>query len=83
MKKIFGYLKKLVERDSQESSKRFMALVTMLLITYAVVRFTNSENIELILIELIGFVLALAGISQWSGDRKLTPKKEIDEVTND
>ena len=64
-KKIVKYLRKLIEVDSIESSKRFMALSTMILIFYGVLRFTNSENLEYVLAELLGFILVLCGVAVW------------------
>tara|TARA_R110000764_G_scaffold36200_3_gene80893 strand:+ start:203 stop:433 length:231 start_codon:yes stop_codon:yes gene_type:complete len=64
-KKIVKYLRKLIETDSIESSKRFMSLSTMILIFYGVLRFTNSENLEYVLAELLGFILVLCGVAVW------------------
>ena len=64
-KKIVKYLRKLIEVDSIESSKRFMALSTMILIFYGVLRFTNSDNLEYVLAELLGFILVLCGVAVW------------------
>jgi len=37
----------------------------LLLATYAVIRYTNSENLTTVLAELLGFVLALMGIASY------------------
>lgn len=66
MKKLIEYFRNLSSAESKESSKRFVALyVTIILISYVVFRFTNKENIELILVELIGFVSLLLGVAAW------------------
>lgn len=60
------YIKKLIRSNSPESSKRFLAIYTVLLLaTYAVIRYTNSENLTTVLAELLGFVLALMGIASY------------------
>jgi len=60
--KLWNYIKKLIESDSQESSKRFIALFIVILITYTVIRFTNTKNYIDVLVILRNFVLALAGV---------------------
>ena len=65
MKKLANYLRKLTERRSTESSKRFMALSTMGLVYYVTIRFTTAENIELVLMELCSFILVLCGEAIW------------------
>ena len=60
LKRAWLYIKKLIRSNSPESSKRFLAIYTVLLLaTYAVIRYTNSENLTTVLAELLGFVLAL------------------------
>jgi hypothetical protein len=68
--KVILYLKKLINRKSNESSKRFMALATMMLITYAVLRYTTTENIVLVLGELLGFILVLMGVAVWENIKR-------------
>ena len=68
--KAIIYIKKLINRRSNESSKRFMALFTMGLITYATLRYTNSENLVLVLAELLGFVLVLMGVAVWENIKR-------------
>lgn len=63
IKNIVQFLKKLTQHKSAESSKRFMSLTTMILIYYIVLRFTNHENVEFILAELLSFILVLSGVS--------------------
>jgi hypothetical protein len=66
MLKLIEYLKKLTLGGSKESSKRFIALyIGVILITYVVLRFTDSTNNEIILGELIAFVLTLLGIASY------------------
>jgi len=60
------YIKKLIRSNSPESSKRFLAIYTVLfLATYAVIRYVNSENLTTVLAEVLGFVLALMGIASY------------------
>lgn len=71
MRKIIKYLRALIESDTKESSKRFLALYTVLcLVTYAVVRFTNKENIVLVLAELLSFAIGVLGITAWQKIKK-------------
>ena len=80
--KILEYLEKLTQADTNESSKRFVFIYLVLfLITYIVVRFTNKDNVELILAELIGFASALAYVA--SKHNNIFTKTEEDEKTND
>jgi|EP01046_Picozoa_sp_COSAG06_P009870 hypothetical protein len=66
LKRAWLYIKKLIRSNSPESSKRFLAIYTVLLLaTYAVIRYTNSENLTTVLAELLGFVLALMGIASY------------------
>jgi hypothetical protein len=68
--KFFNFCKKLIQKEAQESSKRFIALMILILIFYAVLRFTNYENIEFVLGELISFILVLTGQAVWEKTRK-------------
>lgn len=70
MKKIGIFLKNLIKSKASESSKRFIALTSLILIYYVVLRFTNAENLELVLGELISFILVLTGQSVWEKIRK-------------
>jgi uncharacterized membrane protein HdeD (DUF308 family) len=62
---MIKYLRKLILSDSKESSKRFIALYSMILVTFIVVVFTNSTNNVIVLTTLCGFVLTLVGVSAW------------------
>lgn len=73
--KISKYLKSLINADTKESSKRFIALFTMLLSTYVVVAFTNKSNAVQVLGELLLFVLVLLGLAVWQS-RKSVDNKE-------
>jgi len=63
--KVWNYIKKLIQSDSLESSKRAIALFTVLLITYTVALFTNHNNATTVLSILCSFVLALVGVAAW------------------
>ncbi len=72
---MIKYLKKLIRANSQESSKRFLALYcVIILITYVVIRFANDGNCETIIAELLAFVLALVGVSSWQSVQNNKPK---------
>lgn len=68
--KIITYIKKLINRRSNESSKRFVALSCMLLVTYAVLRFTSEDNVVLVIAELLGFILVLFGVAVWENIKR-------------
>ena len=77
MKKLLinftSYLSNLGREGSKESSKRSLAIYAVIVLgTYVVVRFTNKENMEFVLGELLTFSLALLGVATW--ERTKTPK---------
>lgn len=55
------WLKNLFSSSNAVSSKRIGFFFTLILIAYAVLRYTNSENLEVVLVELISFALVLVG----------------------
>lgn len=61
--KLKNFFEKIIRRDTAESSKRLVALATLLLIAYIVLRFTNTENFLSTLNSLLIFESALLGIS--------------------
>ena len=66
IKTFLEYLKKLIKKDSQESTKRFLAILCFfLLVDYIVIRYTNSKNYEIVLGELLTFILVLLGVASW------------------
>jgi hypothetical protein len=79
VRKIVNYIKSIINADTKESSKRFIALSTMLLVSYVVVRFTNVHNIEFILGELLFFVCVLMGIASYENVNKNKPFKNLDK----
>jgi len=75
--KFFNYIKKLIQSDSKESSKRFMALYALIvLITYVVVRYTNLGNAVYMVGTLCSFILTLAGVAAWTYNKKLKSNGE-------
>ena len=68
--KFLLYLKKLIERRSNESSKRFIALFISILVVYSTIRYTTRDNIVLILGELLGFILVLMGVAVWESIKR-------------
>ena len=66
MQKLIEYFRRLTLGGNKESSKRFIALyIGVILITYVVLRYTDANNVEIILGELIAFVLTLLGIASY------------------
>tara|TARA_R110000744_G_scaffold97622_2_gene188622 strand:+ start:2465 stop:2683 length:219 start_codon:yes stop_codon:yes gene_type:complete len=70
MRRFIAYLRKLIESRSKESSKRFIALMIMPLVYYAVLRYTNEDNVHLILVELLGFILVLCGVAVYENIKR-------------
>ncbi len=68
--KFLAYIKKLIERRSNESSKRFIALFISILVVYSTIRYTTRDNIVLILGELLGFILVLMGVAVWESIKR-------------
>jgi hypothetical protein len=66
MKKLIEYFRNLTLGGNAESSKRFIALyIGVFLITFVVLKYTNVSNVEMILGELIMFVLTLLGLATY------------------
>jgi len=77
MKKILNWFNDLIRHDTTTSSKRFIALyIVIFLITYAVFRYTNKSNVELILIELLSAVITLMGVASWQNVRNKQNKND-------
>ena len=68
--KFFTYIRKLINDKTNESSKNFIALSVTCLVFYATIRYTNQENVEIILGELLSFILVLMGVSSWEKVKK-------------
>ncbi len=73
--KPIEYLRKLTLGGNRESSKRFIALFTMMIVTYIVCRFTNVDNVELILAELLAFITTLLGIAAYESVKGVNKNK--------
>ena len=69
MKKIFDQIKvflgKLIDADEPTSSKRFVVLWVLLLVTYVVVRFITTDNIIDFIYPTYTLILALLGVAAW------------------
>ena len=73
MKQFFSWFSLLIKMDSSESSKRFLAIFSIIVfVTYLVFRFSDHSNVEIILGEILSFVLVLFGVAAWQNQR---PKK--------
>ena len=68
--KAWQYIRKLIGKNTNESSKRFIALFTVLLVAYATLRYTTIDNLEIVLGELLSFILVLFGEAVWESTRK-------------
>jgi hypothetical protein len=70
MRQIFNWFSRLIKSDTAESSKRFLALYAgVILVSYLIFRFANPENLEIILGEILTFVLVLVGVAAWQNSR--------------
>jgi len=65
MKKLLKFIANLIKTDTQESSKRFIALFTMLIIAAIVIIYTDRNNLTMVLDALLLFVLSLLGLAVW------------------
>jgi hypothetical protein len=64
--KIINFILNLIRTNSNESSKRFLAIYsTLFLQTFVVLKYTTPENSTWMLMELVGFVLVLVGVATW------------------
>lgn len=74
MFQFFSFFRKLIQSDSAESSKRFLAVYcTLFLVTFLILKFSNEENVELILGEILSFILVLFGVATW---QKIAEKRK-------
>jgi len=63
--RLLRYLKLLIQSDSKESSKRFIAIFTAISLMGLAFVYTNHTNIVGVLGILVGYVLTLMGISTY------------------
>lgn len=78
MKRIWAFIKNLIKSDTQESSKRFLAVyIILVLVSWIVFAYTKSTNAEIILIELLGFVAVLMGVASWQSVKNKSKDDEI------
>ena len=69
--RILNYLANLTRVGTKESSKRFTALyIVLIIVTFLVFRYTNTENYPLVLGELLGFATLLFGIGSFTKENK-------------
>lgn len=74
------FINNILRSDTAESSKRFVSLLAMALVYYAVIRYTDHNNIILVLGTLCGFILTLLGVAAWEGVHKAKIKNKDDET---
>jgi|32_taG_2_1085360.scaffolds.fasta_scaffold18495_4 hypothetical protein len=80
MRQIWSFIKQLSKSDSKESSKRFLALyTTLILVSYLVFRYADKDNCEIILGELLSFVLVLMGVAVWQQVKQQKKGSQIGE----
>ena len=77
--KVIGeFFGRVISSESATSSKRFIAIWTMLLVTYVVIRYTNKGNLLGVLDSMLLFVLTLLGLAVWQSVKN-EPKNKNDE----
>jgi len=74
------YLRKLTLGGNQESSKRFIALYTVIvLITVPVMKYTDHSNLAIVLGILTGFVSALLTVAAYESIKGVNKNKPPEE----
>lgn len=73
--RFLTYIANLTRVGTKESSKRFTALyIVLIIVTFLVFRYTNTDNYPLVLGELLGFATLLFGIGSFTNENK--PNKD-------
>lgn len=77
---MFKYLKKIISSASKESSKRFIAIWSMILVSIVTIwACVATREYNTIIITLLTFVGSLVGISTWENIRNISNNKEKKE----
>lgn len=79
LNKVFEYFYRLTLGGNKESSKRFIALYSTLLLTYAVFTYTSKENVIAVIGELSLLILSLLGIAAYENVKGVNHKLPTDE----
>lgn len=76
---FFKYLRSIIAMDSNDSSKRFLAIVAGCLVSFIVLKFTDKQNFKFVLGELLVFILGIFGASVYQSVRhkEIDSKKEL------
>lgn len=82
MKSLKSLFNKLIQKGTEESSKRFISIWSMVLVSYIVGRFTSEENIDFVLSALLSFILTLLSVAAYEGI-KTKNKSEIKKEENE
>lgn len=69
MKKIKDFLTKIIQSDSKESHKRFLAVLCFLVPAVATFIYADAYNLPTIVITWLSAMLTLAGISAWEKNK--------------
>lgn len=65
-KSIISYFKQLTSKSSDQSSKRFLALYFgIIVVSIIVFVYTDKYNFQVVLGEILAFILALVGAAVW------------------
>lgn len=62
---MIKFISNIIKSKTPESSKRLIAVLTFLLISYLVIKFATKENAVELTIVLTSFVLALLGVATY------------------
>jgi len=75
--RVIAYIKSVINSKSAESSKRFLAMWTMLLVTAVVIAaIFKHANLTAVLSLLLSFVATLLGIATWQAHKENVASKE-------
>jgi hypothetical protein len=74
---LLEYFRRLTLGGNKESSKRFIAMyVSVVLITYCVLRYVNVSNLQVVLGILTTFVLSLLAVASYESVKGVNKNKD-------
>jgi len=83
MKIMIKFFSNLMRTNTQESSKRFVALMSVIVVFILIFLYTDKTNAELIIGEILSFILVLFGVATWETRGKRLSGNDENSVKND
>ena len=83
MKTMIKFFSNLMRTNTQESSKRFVALMSVIVVFILIFLYTDKTNAELIIGEILSFILVLFGVATWETRGKRLSGNDENSVKND